>query len=337
MIIFVTVKSKAFQQVQCLYEQVQTTFGLKVHYGIDNYNPEKFSVVTTGTFDGVHLGHRKLLDKLTQMARAKEGETAVISFHPHPRLVLNPDLELKLLNSLDERIERLEQAGVDHLILLPFTVEFSRQSSLHFVRDVLVNGIGVGMVVVGHDHHFGRNREGTFEDLEEYGLTYGFEVKRISAHTLDEINISSTKIRKALESGELTTAREFLGYDYELQGEVIRGRSLGSKIGFPTANIKVLDHHKLIPANGVYAVEVELGNEKLFGMMNIGVKPTVQHSGIQNIEVHLFYFHRDIYGAKVKITLKKRIRDEQRFDSLDALKARLVEDRRQSKQILGIE
>lgn len=282
------------------------------------------------------MGHRKLLNKLIQTAKEKEGETVVVTFHPHPRLVLNPDLELKLLNSLDERINRLQEAGVDHLVLLPFTREFSRQSSLHFVRDVLVNGIGVGMVVVGYDHHFGRNREGTFEDLEEYGLTYGFEVQRISAHTLDEINISSTKIRKALAAGELAIAHEFLGYDYEIEGEVIRGRSLGSKIGFPTANIKVLDHHKLVPANGVYAVEVELKDEKAFGMMNIGVKPTVQESGIQNIEVHLFYFSQNIYGAKVKIKLKKRIRDEQRFDSLDALKARLVEDRRQSKLILGI-
>lgn len=292
-------------------------------------------ILTTGTFDGVHIGHQKIISRLREIANRKAGETVMLTFHPHPRMVLFPDDHgLKLLSTLDEKAKLLEKAGIDHLIVYPFTEEFSRMTSVEYVRDLLVNQIGVDTVVVGYDHHFGRNREGDFEQLKEFAQTYDFDVEEIPPQDIDRVNVSSTKIRNALEKGDVQKARKFLGHAYTLSGEVVKGEGLGKKLGFPTANISVEETYKLIPAKGVYAVKAQLEGESYSGMLNIGNRPTVSTDSNTSIEVHLFELEKEIYGKEITLSLIDRIREEVEFDSIEELVQQLKKDKEISKSLL---
>jgi riboflavin kinase/FMN adenylyltransferase len=307
---------------------------LKVYYGIEDFVPPAFPVVTTGTFDGVHCGHMELLNRIKSLAKKHDGETVVVSFNPHPRTVIHPDVEIKLLHTIEEKIARLDKAGIDHFVIIPFTKEFSRITSSSFVRDVLIRQLHTKLLVIGYDHQFGRNREGSVSDLEDYAITYGFEIEQIEAQTFEDISISSTKIRKALGEGDFEIANKYLGYDFMLTGTVVHGNKLGKTIGYPTANVDVNNENKLIPANGVYAVEVEIQGQLYGGMLNIGSKPTVSSKNVQTIEVHVFNFSKDIYGEVVKVNLKKRIRSERKFEHVQALTTQLGDDKLRALEIL---
>lgn len=312
---------------------------MKVYYSIDDFQKLEKAVVTTGTFDGVHLGHRKILAQLNKVAAAIGGESVLLTFFPHPRMVLQPDLDLKLINSQKEKIELLKSTGLDHLIIHPFTAEFSRTSSLDFVRNILVNQIGAKKLVIGYDHHFGRNREGSFEHLKEFGPLYGFEVEEISAQDIEDTTISSTKIRKAISEGTIEVANQYLDYQFPLTGKVVEGERIGSKIGFPTANLLVADSYKIVPANGVYAVWVHFPNEAekeaVGGMCNIGIRPTFGGK-FQTIEVHLFDFNEDLYGQQLEIRFIESLRAEMKFDGPKALKNQLQKDEISARNVLGL-
>lgn len=306
---------------------------MKVYTNIEDFEGIKNPVVTTGTFDGVHLGHQKIISRLKEAAKEQDGETVLLTFYPHPRMVLFPeDNELKLLNTQQEKIELLRQYGVDHLIIYPFSKEFSRLTSVEFVRNILVNKIKTKRLVIGYNHHFGRNREGSFEHLKEYGPLYGFEVEEIPAKDIEHIEISSTKIRKALQTGDVKTAATFLGHFYSLSGKVVEGLKLGRTMGYPTANIVVEDIYKLIPADGIYAVKVKHKDALYSGMLSIGNNPTVEGKG-HSIEVNIFDFNKDIYGETVTIYFVERLREELRFNNLDELKVQLAKDEEKSLQI----
>lgn len=303
---------------------------MKVYTNLEDFKGVKNPVVTTGTFDGVHLGHQKIISRLKDVAREEKGETVLLTFSPHPRMVLFPDdNELKLLNTLPEKIELLDKYGVDHLIIYPFTKEFSRLTSIEFVRNILVNSIQTKRLVIGYNHHFGRNREGSFEHLKEYGPLYGFEVEEIPAKDIDHIQISSTKIRNALLIGDVKTATDYLGHTYTLTGTVVTGKKLGRTIGYPTANIQVKDQYKLIPGDGVYAVRIKHKNVFYGGMLNIGNNPTVEGKG-KSIEVNIFDFDKVIYGDEATIYFVERLRDEVKFNNLEELKEQLAKDKLES-------
>ena len=307
---------------------------MKVFHSIKDFEKVKGAVVTTGTFDGVHIGHRKIINRLNEIAEKIGGESVLLTFHPHPRMVLFPDDHgLELITTMDEKIQLLEEAGVQNLIIHPFTREFSRTTSLDFIRDILVNKLGTSVLVIGYDHHFGRNREGSFEHLRESGPLYGFQVEEISVQDVDDVAVSSTKIRKALLVGDVAIAAKYLSHPYPLSGVVIHGDKLGRKIGFPTANIEVLDDIKVIPANGVYACYVYLNGEKLKGMLNIGTRPTV-NGAERRIEVHVLDYDADFYGQQLTLHIIDRIRDEKKFDSVEELSARLMVDKNLTNNIL---
>lgn len=301
---------------------------MQVYQGLEEFTKIDNAVVTTGTFDGVHLGHQSILKRLIEISQKINGENVILTFFPHPRMVLQSDTDLKLINTIDEKIQLLEEAGIDHLIIHPFTTEFSRTSSMEFVRDILVNQIGTKKLVIGYDHHFGRNREGSFEHLKEFGPLYGFEVEEIPAQDIEDVNISSTKIRKAIAKGDIHTARDYLGYAFSIHGKVIHGQKIGRELGFPTANLFVKNPYKLIPANGIYAVEVEWKGESFQGMLNIGNRPTVEENPSSvSIEVNIFDFNENIYGENLKISFVSRIRDEKKFASKDELVAEIAKDK----------
>lgn len=307
---------------------------MKVYTNIEDFKVVKNPVVTTGTFDGVHLGHQKIISRLKEAAREQNGETVLLTFYPHPRMVLFPDdNELKLLNTQQEKIELLEKYGIDHLIIYPFTKEFSRLTSVEFVRNILVNKIKTKRLIIGYNHHFGRNREGSFEHLKEFGPLYGFEVEEIPAKDIEHIEISSTKIRKALQTGDIKSANAFLGHIYSLTGKVSEGLKLGRTIGYPTANIVVEDKYKLIPADGVYAVKIIYKGSRFSGMLSIGNNPTVAGKG-RSIEVNIFDFDKDIYGQEVTIYFVERLRDEVKFNNLEELKVQLLNDKAESTRLL---
>lgn len=259
----------------------------------------------------------------------------VITFHPHPRIVLNPnDNSLELLNTLDERIQRLELAGVDHLLVIPFDKAFASLSSKEFISQVLVDGVRTKRLVIGYDHHFGKNREGSFENLSKMGPVYGFDVEEIPAKDIDEVAISSSRIRRALHSGDVETANTLLGYNYPFQGDVIEGNKLGRTIGFPTANVKIPEQLKLIPKIGVYAVVTKIDGRTVKGMMNIGVKPTVSEENVKGVEVNLFDWNEDIYGKCIQIALISRIRDEIKFNGIAELQAQLMDDESVARNLM---
>lgn len=310
---------------------------MKVYFSLDDFNRLDNAVVTTGTFDGVHKGHKKILEQLKSVAHAQGGESVLLTFDPHPRMVLQPDVDLKLINSQREKIELLKQCGIDHLIIHPFTAEFSRTTSLDFVRNILVNTIGAKKLVIGYDHHFGRNREGSFEHLKEFGPVYGFDVEEISAEDIKDVTISSTKIRKALTEGNLEVANQYLGYSYGMSGQVVVGEKIGSTIGFPTANVVLEDSHKLVAADGVYAVHVSFpANPDVVyhGMCNIGMRPTFSGK-FKTIEVHIFDFNRDIYGEQLSLSFAGRLRGEQKFENIELLKNQLHKDALETRAMLG--
>lgn len=307
---------------------------MKIYNHIDEFRPVTNAVVTTGTFDGVHIGHQQVISRLKEAAARINGETVLLTFFPHPRMVLFPERKQLLLNTPEEKAALLEKTGIDHLIVHPFTREFSMLSSKDFIEDILVKKLGTRRLVIGHDHHFGRNREGSFDHLRQFGPVYGFEVEEIPAQEVENIGVSSTKIRQALEAGDVATAASFLGYSYQLAGTVVKGRQLGRTIGFPTANILVTDSNKMVPADGVFAVRIHRKSETLNGMMNIGMRPTVDgHS--RTIEVNILDFDADIYGETLILEFVKRIRDEKKFDGLEALKQQLENDRLATREIFA--
>ena len=272
---------------------------------------------------------------MNEIARKIEGESVLLTFDPHPRMVLYPeDHGLQLLTTLDEKVALLKESGIDNLIVHPFTREFSRTTSIDFVRNILVNQLGTNRLVIGYDHHFGRNREGSFEHLKEFGPLYGFEVEEIPAEELEDVSISSTKIRQALDQGDVATANSYLGSVYRISGFVIEGNKLGRQLGFPTANIRIDHTNKLIPANGVYAVLTAVNGQFFKGMLNIGHRPTVNALQTSTIEVHIFDFEGDLYGKTIELHFKERIRDEQKFEGLQALQQQLELDKLQSLHLL---
>jgi riboflavin kinase/FMN adenylyltransferase len=308
---------------------------MKIWHGINNFRKLPYAVVTSGTFDGVHKGHQKILRRLVEVAGKEDGESVLITFWPHPRMVLNNDPGfLKLINTIDEKQRILRSLGINHLVMIPFTREFSNTSSAEFIQKILVDAIGTKKLVIGYNHRFGKNREGSFENLIKEGPRYGFEVEEIPKHEIDHIGISSTIIRKALSEGDVSLARRYLGRSYSLTGLVIHGDKLGSKLGFPTANIQVEETYKLIPADGVYAVYILVDGSMYKGMLNIGNRPTVAGNE-QRIEVNIFDFDKKIYGKMVTISLEYRIRNEKKFNSLDALSRQLAEDKIKSISLLA--
>jgi riboflavin kinase / FMN adenylyltransferase len=301
---------------------------MRVFRSLQDYVQGPRAAATIGTFDGVHQGHQKILERLLDATRAIEGESVVISFHPHPRLVLNPsDQSLRLLQSIDEKIASLEALGIDKLLLIPFTRDFSELTSQQFIAQVLIETVGIKRIVIGYDHHFGKDRKGGLKELEAGADVFGFQVEEIPAEQIDNANVSSTKIRHALMTGDLETARRFLGYDYGLQGTVVQGQQLGRQLGYPTANIRPSDPHKLIPGEGVYLARVNVQGASHFGMLNVGKKPTVGEGFPMGVEVHLFDFARDIYGQDLRVEFLEWIRPDMKFDSLEALITAIDGDR----------
>lgn len=308
---------------------------MKVYKSLEEVPQIPHAIVTQGTFDGVHTAHKVILNRLKEIAKEQKGETVVITFHPHPRMVLFPDDHgLKLLHSLDEKIEALSQQGINHLIILPFSKEFSRLTSLQFIRDIIVSKIGTQVLVIGYNHRFGKNREGTFEHLNEYSTLYGFTVEEIPEHDVDEVSVSSTRIRRALENGELKLAAKYLGANYTLQGTVVKGAQLGRTIGVPTANLFVEEINKQLPVDGVYVVKVFINNKTYGGMLNCGYKPTLNGT-THTIEVHLFDFNEDIYNRRLKIEFVDKLRPEIKFENLVALTNQLQKDKLRALSILS--
>ena len=284
--------------------------------------------MTTGTFDGVHVGHKQIINKLVTEAKEIDGQTVMLTFFPHPRMVLFPDDHgLKLLNSPEEKTLLLEKAGIDHLIIQPFSKEFSRLNPAHYIRDILVNTLQVQKMVVGYDHRFGRNREGSINDLKEYSDLYGYQIEEIAAQEVSDIRVSSTKIRLALEQGDVDSAADFLGYNYMLSGTVVHGNGLGRKIGFPTANVSCEFDWKLVPGTGVYAAWIEIEDQKLPAMVNIGTRPTVTNSEEVRIEAHVIDWNGDLYEKEVRLEFVSRLRNEQPFDSVESLARQLQTDK----------
>lgn len=307
---------------------------MKIFNGFDQLTIIPNPVLTIGTFDGVHLGHQKILQKLNDEAKKIGGESVLLTFYPHPRMVLFPDSHgLKLIQTQEEKISKLERMGLQNLIILPFTKEFSNLTAAEFVRDYLVNQINVKKLVIGYDHQFGKNREGTLEFLKNISSSYNFDVVEISAKEIDEVNISSTKIRKAIETGDIAIANKYLGEPFELRGKVVKGKELGRIIGYPTANIQLNSDVKIIPKRGVYAVEIVLPDHATCkGMMNIGFRPTVSNDNSLSIEVHLFDFNANLYDTFIIARLLSYIRSEQKFSSVEELKKQLQQDEKICRQ-----
>jgi riboflavin kinase/FMN adenylyltransferase len=302
---------------------------LKIFNSIQEFTSTTKTIITLGTFDGVHKGHKSILDKLINSSKSSGCQSVVLTFFPHPRMVLQQNSDLKLLNTIDEKAELLEKTGIDNLIIHPFDMAFSRLTAEEFVKDILVDSLNISKIIIGHDHRFGRNRTANIDDLIRFGIDYGFEVEKISALEINEVSVSSTKIRNALNEGKIAVANDYLGYPYFINGTVVQGKQLGRTIGFPTANIEPSESYKLIPANGVYVVSSEIDGKTVQGMMNIGTRPTVNGIGT-TIEVHYHDFNEDLYDKRLKVSLHHRLRDEVKFESFDALKQQLEQDRQDS-------
>jgi riboflavin kinase/FMN adenylyltransferase len=307
---------------------------MKIYHGIEDFNKLSYAVVTSGTFDGVHVGHQKIFTRLREIAVRNKGETVVLTFWPHPRLVLHPEDEsLKLLNTFEEKAALLKDQGIHHLIRIPFTKEFSQLTSQQFIQQILVETIGTKKLVIGYDHHFGKNREGSFEQLKQNAPTYGFEVEEIPRQEIDHVAVSSTKIRKALEEGDIETATHLLGKPYSITGRVITGDKLGRMMGYPTANIEIDTKYKLIPMDGIYAATLLYEHKSYGGMLYIGNRPTINGTK-KNIEINIFNFNKDIYGESVTIYIHKLIRNDRKFNDLEELKDQLALDKEASLSVL---
>ena len=300
---------------------------MRIFHSINDFIASKKTIVTLGTFDGVHIGHNAILDKICNAAKQEGLESVILTFFPHPRLIVSDNYDIKLLNTIEEKSILLEKKGIQNFIIHPFDKTFSELSPREFVTQVLVEKLNIQKIIIGHDHKFGKNRAADFNDLINFGKEFGFEVEEISAQQINDVSVSSTKIRNSLLEGNISLANEYLGYPYVLTGNVVKGNQLGRTIGFPTANIEIPEEYKLIPKNGVYIVTVNVNNQVVFGMMNIGVKPTLGENKL-SIEVHLLNFDKDIYNQKIQINVLERLRDEHKFESFEALKKQLELDRK---------
>jgi riboflavin kinase/FMN adenylyltransferase len=301
------------------------TTTLKIFHSINDFSSNKKTILTLGTFDGVHIGHKKILEKVTQHTKDENYESLVLTFFPHPRMVLQEQSDIKLLNTIPEKIELLEKIGIQNLVIHPFDENFSRLTAEEFVSTILVDQFHIHKIIIGHDHRFGRNRTANIDNLIAFGKQYDFEVEQISVQEIDAISVSSTKIRKALSEGNMALANEYLGYDYFLTGTILKGKQLGRTIGFPTANLKIKESYKLIPKNGVYVVKSVINQKTVFGMMNIGFNPTVAGENL-SIEIHYLDFNADLYNQEISVSLLHYIRPEQKFDSIVLLKEQLQKD-----------
>lgn len=302
------------------------TTALNIFQSIQDFSATKKTILTLGTFDGVHIGHKKILEKLTQNTENNKYESVVLTFFPHPRMVLQNQSDIKLLNTISEKIDLLEKTGIENLVIHPFDESFSRLAAEDFVREILVDQFHIHKIIIGHDHRFGRNRTANIDDLILFGQQFGFEVEQISAQEIDAISVSSTKIRKALSQGNMALANQYLGYNYFLTGIVAEGKRLGRTIGFPTANLKIKEDYKLIPTNGVYIIESTIDQKTIFGIMNIGYNPTVGGEHL-SIEIHYLDFDADLYGQELSVSILHYLRPEQKFDSIESLKTQIEKDR----------
>ncbi|GAB4319545.1 MAG: bifunctional riboflavin kinase/FAD synthetase [Bacteroidales bacterium] len=308
---------------------------MKIYEDISGFRGSEFPVVTVGTFDGLHIGHQKIIRRMKEIARQNNGDTILITFEPHPRQVLgNGNGNLKFISTRKRKMELLAHFGIDHMIIIPFTKEFAQTSSEEFVKNYLADILRTRFLVVGYDHHFGRGRSGDYDQLRLLGRKHGFEVEEISACMLGDIPVSSTKIRQALNEGDIALANRMLGYAYSITGKVVQGNHIGTRIGFPTANIECEDQFKLIARGGVYACRIETAMGRFNGMGNIGFRPTIGGSE-QVTEVHLFDFEGNLYGQEITIFFIDRIRDEIKFRDLEALRNQLVADEKKARTILG--
>lgn len=298
---------------------------MKIFNSIHDFSCSKKTILTLGTFDGVHIGHRKILEKVTQNTETNTTESLVLTFFPHPRMVLKGQSEVKLLNTIGEKIDLLEKIGVQNLVIHPFDETFSQLTAEEFVRTVLVEKFHIQKIIIGHDHRFGRNRTANIDDLIAFGKQYHFEVEQISVQEIKDVSISSTKIRNALTEGNMALANDYLGYEYFLTGNVSKGKQLGRTIGFPTANLQIEENQKLIPQNGVYVVKSIINQKTVFGMMNIGFNPTVAGEKLA-VEVHYFDFDANLYDQEIRVSILEYLRSEQKFDSVTLLKEQLEKD-----------
>ena len=298
---------------------------MKIFNSINDFTCSKKTTFTLGTFDGVHIGHRKILEKLIKTTVNDQTESLVLTFFPHPRMFLKGQSDIKLLNTIGEKIDLLENLGVQNLVIHPFDEAFSKLTAEEFVKTVLVDRFHIHKIIIGHDHRFGRNRTANIDDLISFGKQYNFEVEQISVQEIKDVSISSTKIRKALIDGNMALANDYLGYEYFLTGTVIKGKQLGSTIGFPTANLKIEENDKLIPKNGVYVVKSSINQKTIFGMMNIGFNPTVEGEKL-SVEVHYFDFDANLYNQEIRVSMLEYLRPEKKFDSVTLLKEQLTKD-----------
>jgi len=298
---------------------------LNVFNSIADFASTRKTVITIGTFDGVHVGHRKIIDRVVQTAFQTDRESVILTFFPHPRMVLHGDSGIKLLNTLDEKEELLRKTGLQNLIVHPFDEAFAQLSAEEFVKSVLVEKLNIGKIIIGYDHRFGRNRDAGIDDLIGFGKQYGFEVEQIPAEEIDAVSVSSTKIRNAINAGEIELANSYLGYAYFFSGKVVKGRQIGREIGFPTANIQIDESYKLVPKIGIYVIKSFIKNVMHYGMMSIGTNPTVGGTALST-EVFYFDFDRDIYGETIRVTVLHYLRDEEKFASLDDLKMQILRD-----------
>jgi len=308
---------------------------MKVVNDIKNYRSDKKSILTIGTFDGIHIGHQKILKSLVEQAKKENLLANVLTFFPHPRMVLQKESQIKLIDTLKEREDFLRKLGVDNLIIHPFSVAFSKLTALEFIQNILVKQLKIDSLYIGYDHRFGRNREATVEDLKSYGQQYDFKVNIISAQQIATIAVSSTKIREAIALGDFVKVHHFLGRPFQLRGTVTKGEGIGRKLAFPTANLNVNIPYKIIPPQGVYLVSILLEKGVFYGMMNIGTRPTLSGKN-ESIEIHIFDFNEDLYGKMITVCLYEKIRDERKFDSLEALKTQLIKDKKKCKRTLTV-
>lgn len=312
---------------------------MQIHYGLQSFS--RFSlhgVVTSGTFDGVHLGHRTILNSLLEFkARNVDYQTIVITFFPHPRMILSPQHPVKMLDTMEEKAAKLQDLGIDKLVVIPFSKEFAQTTSEDYIKEILIDKLNTKCLVIGYDHHFGKNREGGFEYLMAHKENYPFQIEEIARHDVNQVGISSTEIRQAISKGDVKSAKEYLGEYYQLNGKVVKGQQKGRIIGFPTANIQIEQHYKLIPANGIYAVKVKHKNSWYDGMLNIGVRPTIADNLNQTIEAHIFNFKKEIYGDNLQVCLVDFIREEHKYPDLESLKSQLITDQAAANTILKAE
>lgn len=307
---------------------------MRIYNSVASFQSDKKTFVTIGTFDGVHIGHQQVIKKLVSSAHKNNAESVLLTFFPHPRMVLHEGIDIQLINTVDERIKLLEKTGLDVLIIQEFNSEFANQSALEFVKKVLVGQLNLSELVIGYDHHFGKNREGNFEQLQEYGYTYDFQVREIPAQDISNIAVSSTKIRTALEEGEIEKATDYLGNYFLLTGKVVTGENLGEKIGFPTANLSIKESYKLIPKVGAYVIRSNFKGKTVYGMMNIGYRPTVSGKN-KTIEINFFDFNENLYGETIQVEVLSFLREEQKFNSVEELQSQLKQDSHKARELIS--